>query len=128
MSSVVQILSPQAEGLQARWRELVNLRHNLADKELELSTENAQLYLFERCYQNAVRSPSMTTAQLNIISDDVPQWTRHLCRLSGSHPLVPLFRQTRPFAYHRHPAKTQALPKSIKLLLIFAIKTVLKGE
>lgn len=54
MSSVVQILSPQAEELQARRRELADLRRTLADKELELSTENAQLHLFERRYQNVV--------------------------------------------------------------------------
>ncbi|MBC8287801.1 MAG: hypothetical protein H8E42_10060 [Nitrospinae bacterium] len=54
MSSVIQILSPQAEELQARRRELADLRRKLADKELELSTENAQLHLFERRYQNVV--------------------------------------------------------------------------
>ena len=54
MSSVIQILSPQAEELQARRRELADLRRKLADKELELSTENAQLHLFERRYQSVV--------------------------------------------------------------------------
>ena len=54
MSSVIQILSPQAEELQARRRELAELRRKLADKELELSTEKAQLHLFERRYQNVV--------------------------------------------------------------------------
>jgi hypothetical protein len=54
MSSVIQTLSPQAEELQARRRELADLRRKLADKELELSTENAQLHLFERRYQNIV--------------------------------------------------------------------------
>lgn len=54
MSSVLQILSPQAEELQARRRELADLRRKLADKELELSTEKAQLHLFERRYQNVV--------------------------------------------------------------------------
>ncbi len=54
MSSVLQILSPQAEELQARRRELADLRRKLADKELELSTENAQLHLFERRYQSVV--------------------------------------------------------------------------
>jgi hypothetical protein len=54
MSSVLQILSPQAEELQARRRELAELRRKLADKELELSTENAQLHLFERRYQGVV--------------------------------------------------------------------------
>ena len=54
MSSVVQVLSPQAEELQARKRELADLRRQLADKELELSTENAALHLFERRYQSVV--------------------------------------------------------------------------
>lgn len=54
MSSVTQVLSPQAEALQARRRELADLRRQLADKELELSTENSQLHLFERRYQNVV--------------------------------------------------------------------------
>ena len=54
MSSVLQILSPQAEELQARRRELAELRRKLAEKELELSTENAQLHLFERRYQGVV--------------------------------------------------------------------------
>ena len=38
MSSVVQVLSPQAEELQAKRREMADLRRWLADKELELST------------------------------------------------------------------------------------------
>ncbi len=54
MSSVTQVLSPQAEELQAKRRELADLRRELADKELELSTEHAQLHLFERRYQSVV--------------------------------------------------------------------------
>ena len=54
MSSVVQVLSPQAEELQAKRREMADLRRRLADKELELSTAKAELHLFERRYQNVV--------------------------------------------------------------------------
>ena len=54
MSSVVQVLSPQAEELQAKRREMADLRRRLADKELELSTAKAGLHLFERRYQNVV--------------------------------------------------------------------------
>ncbi len=54
MSSVVQILSPQAEELHARRREMVALRQRLAEKELELSTVKAELHIFERRYQNVV--------------------------------------------------------------------------
>ena len=54
MSSVIQTLSPQAEELQARKRELADLRRKLADKELELSTINAQLHIFECRYQSVV--------------------------------------------------------------------------
>ena len=46
MSSVVQVLSPQAEELQAKRRELAQLRKNLADMELHLSTEKSELNLF----------------------------------------------------------------------------------
>ena len=48
MSSVVQVLSPQAEELQAKRRELADLRCKVVEKELELSTAKAQLNLFER--------------------------------------------------------------------------------
>ena len=54
MSSVVQVLSLQAEELQAKRREMADLRRRLADKELELSTAKAELHLFERRYQNVV--------------------------------------------------------------------------
>ena len=54
MSSVVQILSPQAEELRARRCEMADLRHKLADKELELSTVKAELNIFERRYQSVV--------------------------------------------------------------------------
>jgi hypothetical protein len=54
MSSVVQILSPQAEELQAKRRELVQLRKNVAEMELQLSTEKAELNLFEIRYQKVV--------------------------------------------------------------------------
>ena len=54
MSSVVQVLSPQAEELQAKRREMADLRRWFADKELELSTAKAELHLFERRYQNVV--------------------------------------------------------------------------
>ena len=54
MSSVVQILSPQAEELHARRREMADLRRKLADKELELSTGKAELNIFERRYQKVV--------------------------------------------------------------------------
>ena len=54
MSSVVQVLSPQAEELQAKRREMADLRRRLADKELELSTAKAELHLFEQRYQNVV--------------------------------------------------------------------------
>ena len=54
MSSVVQILSPQAEELQAKRRELAQLRKNLADMELHLLTEKAELNLFEIRYQKVV--------------------------------------------------------------------------
>jgi hypothetical protein len=54
MSSVVQILSPQAEELQAKRRELAQLRKNLAEMELQLSTEKAELNLFEIRYQKVV--------------------------------------------------------------------------
>ena len=54
MSFVLQILSPQAEELQAKRRELTELRRKLADKQLELSTEHAQLHIFERRYQGVV--------------------------------------------------------------------------
>ncbi len=54
MSSVVQILSPQAEALHARRREMVALRQSLAEKELELSTVKAELHIFERRYQSVV--------------------------------------------------------------------------
>ena len=54
MSSVVQILSPQAEELHARRREMADLRRKLADKELELSTGKAALNIFERRYQSVV--------------------------------------------------------------------------
>ena len=54
ISSVVQVLSPQAEELQARRREMADLRHRLADKELELSTAKSELNIFERRYQNVV--------------------------------------------------------------------------
>ena len=43
MSSVVQVLSLQAEELQAKRREMADLRRRLADKELELSTAKAAL-------------------------------------------------------------------------------------
>lgn len=54
MSSVVQILSPQAEELQAKRRELAQLRKNVAEMELQLSTEKAELNLFEIRYQEVV--------------------------------------------------------------------------
>ena len=54
MSSVVQILSLQAEELHARRREMADLRRQLADKELELSTAKSELNIFERRYQNVV--------------------------------------------------------------------------
>ena len=54
MSSVVQILSPQAEELQAKRRELAQLRKTLAEMELQLSTEKAELNLFEIRYQKVV--------------------------------------------------------------------------
>ena len=54
MSSVVQILSPQAEELQAKRCELAKLRKNLADMELHLSTEKSELNLFEIRYQKVV--------------------------------------------------------------------------
>ena len=54
MSSVVQVLSLQAEELQAKRREMADLRRRLADKELELSTAKAELHLFERRYQNVI--------------------------------------------------------------------------
>ena len=54
MSSVVQVLSPQAEELQAKRCEMADLRRWFADKELELSTAKAELHLFERRYQNVV--------------------------------------------------------------------------
>jgi len=54
MSSVVQILSPQAEGLQSKRRELAQLRKKLADMELQLATEKADLNLFEIRYQKGV--------------------------------------------------------------------------
>ncbi|MEK9628657.1 MAG: hypothetical protein VW455_06510 [Nitrospinota bacterium] len=54
MSSVVQILSPQAEELQAKRRELAQLRRDLADMELQLSTEKSELNLFEIRYQQVV--------------------------------------------------------------------------
>ena len=54
MSSVVQVLSPQPEELQARRREMEDLRRKLADKELELSTAKSELNIFERRYQNVV--------------------------------------------------------------------------
>ena len=44
MSSVVQVLSPQAEELQSKRREMADLRRRLADKELELSTATAALH------------------------------------------------------------------------------------
>ena len=54
MSSVVQVLSLQAEELHARRREMADLRRQLADKELELSTAKSELNIFERRYQNVV--------------------------------------------------------------------------
>lgn len=54
MSSVVQVLSLQAEELHARRREMADLRRRLADKELELSTAKSELNIFERRYQNVV--------------------------------------------------------------------------
>jgi hypothetical protein len=54
MSSVVQSLSPKAEELHARRRQMAELRRQLADKELELSTAKAELNIFERRYQNVV--------------------------------------------------------------------------
>jgi hypothetical protein len=54
MSSVVQILSPQAEELHARRREMADLRRELANKELELSTTKSSLNIFEQRYQNVV--------------------------------------------------------------------------
>ena len=54
MSSVTQVLSPQAEELQAKRREMADLRRKLADKELELSTAKSELHLFERRYQTVV--------------------------------------------------------------------------
>lgn len=54
MSSVVQILSPQAEELRGRRREMADLRRKLADKELELSTAKAELNIFEQRYQKVV--------------------------------------------------------------------------
>ncbi len=54
MPSVIQILSPQAEQLQAKRRELAERRRQIVDKELELSTAKSALHLFERRYQNVV--------------------------------------------------------------------------
>ena len=54
MSSVIQVLSLQAEELHARRREMADLRRQLADKELELSTAKSELNIFERRYQNVV--------------------------------------------------------------------------
>ena len=54
MSSVIQILSPQAEALHARRRELVELRRTLAENELNLSTTKAELHIFEKRYQSVV--------------------------------------------------------------------------
>ena len=56
MSSVVQVLSLQAEELRARRREMSDLRRRLAGKELELSTAKSELNIFERRYQNVVGS------------------------------------------------------------------------
>ncbi|MBC8283144.1 MAG: hypothetical protein H8E32_04965 [Nitrospinae bacterium] len=68
MSSVVQILSPQAEELQAKRRELVQLRKNLAEMELQLSTEKAELNLFEIRYQQVVGA---MYAELDIVKAQV---------------------------------------------------------
>ena len=54
MSSVIRILSPQAEALHARRRELVELRRTLAENELNLSTTKAELHIFEKRYQSVV--------------------------------------------------------------------------
>ena len=68
MASVVHVLSPQAEELQARRRELAQLRKNLAEMELQLSTEKAELNLFEIRYQNVVRAKY---AELDIVKAQV---------------------------------------------------------
>mgnify|MGYP001274339616 CR=1 FL=1 len=68
MSSVVQILSPQAKELQARRRELAKLRKSLAEMELQLSTEKAELNLFEIRYQKVVGAKY---AQMDIVKAQV---------------------------------------------------------
>ena len=54
MSSVVLILSLQAEELQAKGRELAQLSKNMADMELQLSIKKSELNLFEVLYQKVV--------------------------------------------------------------------------
>ncbi|MBT5468996.1 MAG: hypothetical protein HOK41_00190 [Nitrospina sp.] len=84
MSSVVQILSPQAEELQAKRRELVQLRKNLADMELQLSTEKAELNLFEIRYQKVVGAKY---AEMDIVKAQV------LSLASKLYPKADTFRE-----------------------------------
>ncbi len=84
MSSVVQILSPQAEELQAKRRELAQLRKNLADMELQLSTEKAELNLFEVRYQKVVGA---MYAEMDIVKAQV------LSLASKLYPNAETFRE-----------------------------------
>ncbi len=84
MSSVVQILSPQAEELQAKRRELAQLRKNLADMELQLSTEKAELNLFEIRYQEVVGAKY---AEMDIVKAQV------LSLASKLYPKADTFRE-----------------------------------
>ena len=68
MSSVVQILSLQAQEVQAKRRELAQLSKNLANMELQLSTEKSELNLFEVLYQKVVGA---MYAELDIVKAQV---------------------------------------------------------
>jgi len=84
MSSVVQILSPQAEELEAKRRELAQLRKNLANMELHLSTEKAELNLFEIRYQKVVGA---MYAEMDIVKAQV------LNLASRLYPNAEMFRE-----------------------------------
>ncbi len=84
MSSVVQVLSPQAEELQAKRRELAELRKELAEMELLLSTEKASLNIFEMRYQKVVGAKY---ADLDIVKAQV------LSLASKLYPNAETFRE-----------------------------------
>ena len=77
MSSVVLILSLQAEELQAKGRELAQLSKNMADMELQLSIKKSELNLFEVLYQKVVGAmyaemDNVKTQVLNLVAKLYP--------------------------------------------------------